>query len=370
MKKTSEKRKVLALKNTQIDESSIFTHVSKIIEKRKNRAGMYANREVTLMYWEIGRYIGSVLLGGERAEYGRKILATLSQNLTRKYGSGFELRSLRRMVQFAGLFPDLKIVSTLSTHLSWSHFIEILPLETEKARLYYANDAITRNLGIRELRYQISRKSYERREIANAQIKETSKVPFNVFKDPYLLDTLGLKENYLESDLEKAILTELEAFILEFGRGFTFVERQKRMTMDGDDYTLDLLFYHRDLKRLVAIELKIGKFIPQYEGQMRFYLKWLNKYERRDYENEPIGIILCTKASRNQIELMELDKSGIAVAEYWTNLPPKAEFERKINEILIEARERLERRKSLPKGKIQKQLDYFYDSKDADIEDK
>jgi predicted nuclease of restriction endonuclease-like (RecB) superfamily len=370
LKKTSEKRKVLALKNTQIDESSIFTHVSKIIEKRKNRAGMYANREVTLMYWEIGRYIGSVLLGGERAEYGRKILATLSQNLTRKYGSGFELRSLRRMVQFAGLFPDLKIVSTLSTHLSWSHFIEILPLETEKARLYYANDAITRNLGIRELRYQISRKSYERREIANAQIKETSKVPFNVFKDPYLLDTLGLKENYLESDLEKAILTELEAFILEFGRGFTFVERQKRMTMDGDDYTLDLLFYHRDLKRLVAIELKIGKFIPQYEGQMRFYLKWLNKYERRDYENEPIGIILCTKASRNQIELMELDKSGIAVAEYWTNLPPKAEFERKINEILIEARERLERRKSLPKGKIQKQLDYFYDSKDADIEDK
>ena len=142
------------------------------------------------------------------------------------------------------------------------------------------------------------------------------------------------------------------------------------MAMDGDDYTLDLLFYHRDLKRLVAIELKIGKFIPQYEGQMRFYLKWLNKYERRDDENEPIGIILCTKASRKQIELMELDKSGIAVAEYWTNLPPKEEFERKINEILIEARERLERRKSLQKGKVQKQLDYFYDSKDADIEDK
>jgi predicted nuclease of restriction endonuclease-like (RecB) superfamily len=322
------------------------------------------------MYWEIGRYIGSVLLCGERAEYGRKIVATLSSQWVRKYGSSFELRNLRRMIQFAELFPNLSIVSPLATQLSWSHFIEILPLETEKARLFYANEAAARHLGKMELRNQISRKAYERREIANIQIKETSKIPFNVFKDPYLLDTLGLKENFLETDLEKAILTELEAFILEFGRGFTFVERQKRMTMDGDDFTLDLLFYHRILKRLVAIELKIGKFVPQYKGQMEFYLKWLNKYERQNDENEPIGIILCTKARRNQIELMELEKSGIAVAEYWTNVPPKEEFERKINEILIEARERLERRKSFPKGKAQKQLDYFYDSKDDDIENK
>jgi len=351
-----------------INETNLFNHISKIIEKRKNRAGMYANREVTLMYWEIGRYIGSVLLGGERAEYGRKILATLSQELIKKYGPGFEYSKITRMIKFAELFPDTRIVSTLSTHLSWSHFIEILPLETEKARLYYANDAITRNLGIRELRKQISRKAYERHEIANSQFTESSKIPFNVFKDPYLLDTLGLKENFLEADLEKAILTELEAFILEFGHGLTFIERQKRMTMDNDDYTLDLLFYHRDLKRLVAIELKIGKFIPQYEGQMRFYLKWLNKYERREGENEPIGIILCTKASRKQIELMELDESGIAVAEYWTNLPPKSEFERKIKEILIEAQERIERRKLLPIDKTQKQIDYFYDSKDDDSE--
>jgi predicted nuclease of restriction endonuclease-like (RecB) superfamily len=322
------------------------------------------------MYWEIGRYIGSVLLCGERAEYGKRILATLSQHLIKKYGSGYEYSKITRMIKFAELFPDVKIVSTLAVHLSWSHFIEILPLEAEKARLYYANDAITRNLGIREMRKQISRKAYERREIANAQIKETSKVPFNIFKDPYILDTLGLKENFLEADLEKAILTELEAFILEFGHGFTFVERQKRMTMDDDDFTLDLLFYHRILKRLVAIELKIGKFIPQYKGQMEFYLKWLNKYERQDDENEPIGIILCTKASRNQIELMELDKSGIAIAEYWTNLPPKAEFERKIKEIFIEAQERLERRKLSPKTKVQKQIDYFYTSKDDDIDDK
>jgi len=320
-----------------------------------------------LMYWEIGRYIGSVLLGGERAEYGKQVLATLSQELIKKYGNSFELRNLRRMIQFAEAFPDIKIVSTLSTQLSWSHFVEILPLGTEQARLYYANDVATRHLGVRDLRQQISRKAYERREIANTQLSEKSIVPFNVFKDPYLLDTLGLKENFLESDLEKAILIELEAFILEFGHGFTFVERQKRMTMDDEDFTLDLLFFHRVLKRLVAIELKIGKFIPQYKGQMEFYLKWLNKYERQDGENEPIGLILCTKASRNQIELLELDKAGIAVAEYWTNLPPKALLEEKIKSIMSEAQERLERRKLLGDGKSGKQIEYFFEPKDDEV---
>ena len=193
-----------------IDESVLLKKISKIIESRKNRAGSYANREVTLMYWEVGRYIGSVLLGGERSEYGKQILATLSQELTKRYGKSFELRNLRRMIQFAVVFPDFKIVSPLATQLSWTHFVEILPLATQEARLFYANDAATRNLGKRELRRQISRKAYERREIANTQLSEKSTVPFNVFKDPYLLDTLGLKDNFLESDLGKAILTELD----------------------------------------------------------------------------------------------------------------------------------------------------------------
>jgi hypothetical protein len=139
------------------------------------------------------------------------------------------------------------------------------------------------------------------------------------------------------------------------------VERQKRMTVDGEDFLLDLLFYHRILRRLVAVELKLGRFKPQYKGQMELYLKWLDKYERHDEENAPIGLILCTEASRGQIELLEMDKAEIAVAEYWTVLPPKNEFEKKIKEILIEAKERLERRKSLPAGKIQKQIEYFID---------
>jgi predicted nuclease of restriction endonuclease-like (RecB) superfamily len=163
--------------------------------------------------------------------------------------------------------------------------------------MYYANDAAARNLGVRDLRKQISRKAYERQEIANSQLTEVSKVPFNIFKDPYLLDIFGLKENFLEADLEKAILTEIETFILEFGHGFTFVERQKRMTMGDDDFTLDLLFYHRILKRLVAVELKIGKFLPRYMGQMQFYLKWLNKYEKQEGENERISFVRCSHKS-------------------------------------------------------------------------
>ena len=130
---------------------------------------------------------------------------------------------------------------------------------------------------------------------------------------------------------------------------------------NGDDFQLDLLFYHRILKRLVVIELKLGKFKPQYKGQMELYLKWLDKYERQAEENAPIGLILCTETSRGQIELLEMDKAGIAVAEYWTVLPPKNEFENKIKEILIEAKERFERQKSLPAGKIQRQIEYFID---------
>jgi len=364
-----EKENELSVQNRKnIDESLLFRYVSSIIENRKYRAQTQANQESILMFWEIGKYINSVLLGGERAGYGKQIVVTLAQQLQRRYGNSFEYSNVTRMIKFASRFPDAQIVVPLAQQLSWSHFIALLPLKTDEAFMFYANDAATRHLGKRDLRKQISRKAFERREIANSQLSEVSTVPFNMFRDPYLLDVFGLKENYLEADLEKAILADIEAFILEFGHGFTFADRQKRMTMDGDDFTLDLLFYHRILKRLIAIELKIGKFKPSYMGQMRFYLKWLNRFERQEGENPPIGLILCTEASRDQIELMELDKEGIAVAEYWTQLPPKAEFERKISEIYGEAQERLERRKTLPNSEIIQQIDCFYEPKDEDDE--
>jgi predicted nuclease of restriction endonuclease-like (RecB) superfamily len=326
-----------------LDETTLFSQISKIIETRKSRAGTYANQEITLMYWEIGRHIRLNVLNNERAEYSKQIVSSLSTQLVQKYGKSFELRNLRRMVQFSEIFPDIKIVSPLATQLSWSHFVEILPLKTQEARLFYAADAAARHLGIRDFRKQIARKAYERQEIANTQLSEKSPVPFNVFKDPYLLDSLGLKENFLETDLEKAILTEIEAFILEFGHGFTFVERQKRMIIDNEDIVLDLLFYHRILKRLVAVELKLGTFKAAYKGQMELYLKWLNKYERQEGEEAPIGIILCSTATREKIELLELDKAGIAVSEYWTHLPPKAEKGFPLYFVLINKEEHFEK---------------------------
>ena len=365
---SKKKQEPVILNSPQVDENLLFSRVAEIIENRKYRAYVHANQETTMMFWEVGQYINSVVLGNKRAEYGKNILTALSAKLIKRYGNGFSERNLYRMTLFAERFSDTTILPPLAAKLSWSHIIELLALKTDEARMYYANDAAVRNYSAKELRRQISRKAYERREIVNTGLAKGSAVPFNIFKDPYLLDFFGLKENYLEADLEKAILTELEAFLLEFGHGFTFVERQKCMIIDNEDIILDLLFYHRILKRLVAVELKLGVFKAAYKGQMELYLKWLNKYERQEGEEAPIGIILCATANREKVELLEMDKAGIAVAEYWTHLPPKAEFEAKIKAILIEAKERLERRKSLLPGETQKSIEYFYESKDDDME--
>jgi predicted nuclease of restriction endonuclease-like (RecB) superfamily len=351
-----------------IDESALFERVAAIIESRKSNAAAYANSEVTQMFWEVGHYVNSVVLDFKRAAYGKKILTTLSAKLVERYGKSFSEQNLYRMTLFAERFVDFEILSPLATKLSWSHFCELIRVKTDEARLYYATDAAARSYGAKELRHQISRKAYERREIANTQLSAKSVIPFNAFKDPYLLDVFGLKDNFLEADLEKAILKEIELFLLEFGHGITFVDRQKRMILDGRDIVLDLLLYSRTLRRLIAIELKLGEFKAAYKGQMELYLKWLDRYERQPGEEQPIGIILCASASREIIEMLEMDRAGIAVAEYWTQLPPKAAFERKIREILAEAQERLERRKLLTDDGIPRQIDYFIEPKDDDDE--
>jgi predicted nuclease of restriction endonuclease-like (RecB) superfamily len=351
-----------------VDENALFERVATIIENGKKRAAAYANSEVTMMFWEIGRRIGSVLLEGDRAGRGRRIVAPLARHLREKFGNGFDYTNVARMIRFAERFPDCEIVAPLAQRLSWSHLTLLLPLKSDEAFMFYADDAMGRKLGKRELRRQISRKAFQRRETADSQLTEKPAVAFNEFKDPYLLDALGLKDDYLEADLEKAMLADLKSFILEFGSGFSFMARQKRMTMDGDDYWLDLLFFQRKLNRLVAVELKLEKFRPEFKGQMEFYLKWLNRYERLPNENEPIGLLLCPQASKGQLELLEMDKSGIAVSEFWTELPPKKEFERKINEIMAEAKERLERRKSLPTDEILREIEYFFEPKDDEDE--
>lgn len=167
----------------------------------------------------------------------------------------------------------------------------------------------------------------------------------NTFKDLYFLDFLGLRDGYLENDLESAILKELEIFILELGKGFTFVERQKRMILDGKDYYLDLLFYNRKIKRLVAIELKLGEFKPAHKGQMELYLKWLEKKEKQEGEEKPIGLILCAGKNNELVEMLEMHKDSIMVAEYWTELLPKKQLEEKLHSLLIEARSSFENNK-------------------------
>ena len=336
-------------KSISLDET-LFKEISSLIERSKQKVISQAKSAVIFLFWQVGKRINNEILKNERAEYGAQIISNLAKMLSAKHGRSFELRNLRRMIQFAEQFSDRKIVSTMSTQLSWSHIIELLPLQTKDSKLFYANEAAVQGLGVRELRKSIAIKTFERTQIANAQISKKSIIPLNTFKDPYMLDFFDLQNVYFEKDVEEVILRDLESFILELGKGFAFVERQKRMIIDGEDFYLDLLFYHRKLKRLVAIELKIGKFQAKHQGQMKLYLKWLNRYERQPDENEPIGLILCAGDSREQIELLEMDKDGIMVAEYWTELPPKKELEKKIRTLLFEARERIEARKLLNKN--------------------
>ncbi len=325
------------------NKHKLFEELSAIIEQSKHKIAVAANSTLTILFWHVGKRINDEVLNNDRAEYGKKIVPTVALLLENKYGRNFEEKNVRRMMQFAQQFSDFEIVVPLARHLTWSHFLILIPLKSIEAKMYYAQKAIEEAWGKRTLREQIARKTYERQEIANTQIIATQPELLNTFKDPYILDFLNLKNTYLEQDLEKAILHELETFILELGKGFAFMERQKRMVIDGDDFYLDLLFYHRKLKRLVAIELKLGKFEAAHKGQMELYLKWLSKYEKQEGENEPVGLILCAESNKEQIELLEMHQDGIMVAEYWTEMPSKKELEQKLHQLLIEAKERIAR---------------------------
>ena len=322
-------------------DTQLYNKLSHLIEQSKAKVVQVVNSSLTLLFWQVGRIIMDDFLANKRATYGAKIVTNLSYQLEINYGRNFNEKNVRRMMQFAEQFPEIEIVVPLARQLSWSHFLIILPLKTNEERLFYCKKSIDEKWSKRELRTQISKKLFERTAIANLQIIQTTDFPLNTFKDPYLLDFLGLKSSYLEKDLEQSILNELESFILELGKGFAFVERQKRIIIDGEDFYLDLLFYHRKLKRLIAIELKIGKFTAKYKGQMELYLKWLNKYERHENENSPLGLILCAEGNREQVELLEMHKDGIIVAEYWTELPEKIEIEKRLHQIISETKDRI-----------------------------
>ncbi|WP_186130415.1 PDDEXK nuclease domain-containing protein [Burkholderia gladioli] len=315
--------------------SALLGDIRMLIETARQRAVSAVNSELTMLYWRIGQRIHTQVLEGRRAEYGEEIMQTLATHLVNEYGSSFAIKNLRRMVQFAAKFPDERIVVSLIRQLSWTHFIALIPLKDPLQRDYYAQMASAERWSVRTLRERIDSMLYERTALSQkpeetiaqelATLRDAQRMtPALVMRDPYILDFLGLRDSWQESDLEAAIIREMEAFLLELGAGFCFVARQKRIQIDNEDFHLDLLFYNRKLRRLVAVELKIGEFKAAYKGQMELYLRWLDKHEREPEEVSPLGIILCTGKKCEQIELLELDKSGIHVAEYLTSLPPRA----------------------------------------------
>jgi predicted nuclease of restriction endonuclease-like (RecB) superfamily len=332
----------------QKSEKVLFQDLAQIIEQGKKQLAVQVNSTITLTYWHVGKKINEHILNNKRADYGKRIVLPVATQLVEKFGKSFESKNLYRMMQFFELFPNFEIVVPLARQLSWSHFIILIPIKNQDARMFYARKAMESVWSKRELRRQIERKTFERSEIAKTQISLSNQPDvetISVFKDPYFLDFLGLKDGYLEKDLEAAIILELEKFILELGVGFSFIERQKRIILDGKDFYLDLLFYHRKLKRLVAIELKLGEFKASHKGQMELYLKWLNRYEKQEGEKSPIGLILCAESSREQVELLEMHKDGILVAEYWAELPSKEKLEQKLRDILLKTKHRMEIKK-------------------------
>jgi predicted nuclease of restriction endonuclease-like (RecB) superfamily len=255
------------------------------------------------------------------------------------------------MMKFAESFPDIQIVSTLSRQLSWSHFKEIIYLKQDIQKDFYAEMCRIEKWNVRVLRQKIDSMLYERTALSKKpeelvrheidQLRDSDRIsPDLVFKDPYFLNFLGIRDRYLEKDLEDAILRELELFLLELGDGFAFLARQKRIQIDNDDYYIDLLFYHRNLNRLIAIDLKLGDFKAEYKGQMELYLRWLSKIEKKPEEKEPLGIILCAGKKQELIELLEVDKAGIHVAEYLTELPSRKLLEKRLHKAVESARER------------------------------
>ncbi len=333
---------------------SLVEDLRQIIEQARGRVASTVNSELTMMYWHIGERINRDVLGNQRAEYGKQIVSTVSTQLQEEYGAkGFDEKNIRRMMQFAQMIPDSQIVVTLSRQLSWSHFVVVISLNDDLQREFYLTLAASEKWSIRQLRKEIDSMLYERTAISGkpdalvrqelSQLREGNVLsPDLVFKSPYFLEFTGLKGMYSEKSLEDSLVAHLEQFIIELGNGFSFVARQKRMIIDGEDFYLDLLFYHRRLHRLIAIDLKLGRFKAQYKGQMELYLRWLEQNEMEPGEETPLGLLLCTEGSEEQIELLQLDKSGIKVAQYMTELPPREVLIRQIQKSLESAKQRLE----------------------------
>lgn len=340
--------------NPSKPDKVLLTELRGLIEQARQHVAQTANSTLTMLYWQIGRRIGVELLKEERATYGQEIVSAVSRELTLAYGKGFTDRNLWHMKRFAEAFSDEQIVYALSAVLSWTHFRQLIYLDRPLQREFYAEMCRIERWSTRTLEKKIGSMLYERTAISRkpeavvdmelAKLRETDRVSSDlVFRDPYMLDFLGLSGAYSERDMEAAILADMEQFLLEMGDGFCFVARQKRMIIGRDDFYLDLLFYHRKLKRLVAVELKLEQFQVAHKGQMELYLRWLDKYERQPDELPPLGLILCAKVNQEQVELLQLDGSSIRVSEYLTELPDRAALRARLHQSIELARAKAER---------------------------
>jgi len=341
----------------------LLKDLRELITAARQDVARQVNSALVLLYWRIGKRIHRDILREKRAEYGEQIVSAVSRELAAEFGQGFSTRNLWHMIRFAEVFPDEGIVNALSTQLGWTHFRHIIALDDPLKRDFYAEMCRIERWSTRTLEKKIGGMLFERTALSKKPEKlireeldtlraEDKLTPDLVFRDPYFLDFLGLKDRYLEKDIEDAIMREMENFILELGVGFTFVARQKRIQVDNDDYYLDLLFYHRGLKRLVAIDLKLGDFRPADKGQMELYLRWLAKYEQKPDEQAPIGLILCAGKKKETVELLELEKSGIRVASYWTRVLPRELLQKKLHEAIQHARTRLAQMERLNEKKL------------------
>jgi predicted nuclease of restriction endonuclease-like (RecB) superfamily len=334
-----------------LTQGDLVADVRHLILEARAQVATTANAALTLLYWRIGQRIRTEVLRSKRADYGEQVVASLSRALALEHGASFGEKNLRRMIQFAEVFPDDAIVVSLVRELSWTHFLALLPLKQPLQREFYAEMCRAQRWSVRMLRDKIAGMLYERTALSRkpertartdlAALREEDRMSTDlVLRDPYVLDFLGLRDTYQEKDIEAAILREMERFIMELGSGFAFLARQKRIAVDAEDFYMDLLFYQRELRRLVVVELKLDRFRPEHKGQMELYLRWLDRHERKTGEESPIGIILCTAKDHGRIELLELDKTGIHVAEYLTALPPKDVLQRKLQQALLASRAR------------------------------
>jgi len=328
----------------------LVSEIKQLIEQSRNRVAVQVNSAATILYWNIGKRIRKEVLKGQRAEYGKRVLSELGKELTATFGRGWGEQQLRHCIRCAEIFTDERILYTLCTELSWSHIRQLMFIDDTLKRDFYTEMCRMEHWSVRQLGERIDSMLYERTAISKKPDEtiahdiellrsEKQLTTDMALRDPLILDFLGLQDTYSEKDLESAILANLQSFIMELGSDFAFLARQKRITIDNVDYYLDLLFFHRKLRRLIVIELKLGRLKVEHKSQIELYLRWLDKHERGADENPPIGILLCAEKSDSLIELLELGKSGIHVAQYLTELPEKKVLEAQLAKSIQKAKE-------------------------------